>query len=38
MRILERELRTPKAFRSHRTTAITTTAFRILLIELAIGI
>jgi hypothetical protein len=37
MRNPEREWRTPKAFRSHKTTAITTTIFRMLLIEPAIG-
>jgi hypothetical protein len=31
------ELRTPKAFRSHKTTPITTTIFRIFLIEPAMG-
>jgi len=36
-RILESEPRTPKTFKSHRTTAITTTAFRIVLMEPAIG-
>ena len=36
-RILERELKTPKTFRSHKTTAMTTTAFKIDLMEPAIG-
>jgi hypothetical protein len=37
MRILERECKSPKALRSHKTTAMTTTAFKIDLMELAIG-
>jgi hypothetical protein len=36
-RILEREPKTPKTFRSHKTTAIITTAFKIDLIEPAMG-
>jgi len=36
-RILESEPRTPKTFKSHKTTAITTTAFKIVLMEPAIG-
>jgi hypothetical protein len=34
---LEIELKRPKTFRSHRTTAITTTAFSIPLMDLCIG-
>jgi hypothetical protein len=34
---LESECRKPKPFKSHKTTAITTTAFKIDLMELAIG-
>jgi hypothetical protein len=35
--MLESELNSPKIFSSHSTTAITTTAFRIDLMELAMG-
>jgi hypothetical protein len=35
--ILERECKTPKIFRSHKTTRMTTTAFKIDLMEPAIG-
>jgi hypothetical protein len=35
--ILERECKTPKTFRSHKTTRMTTTAFKIDLMEPAIG-
>lgn len=37
-RILDREPKTPKTFRSHKTTAMITTAFKIVLMEPAIGI
>jgi hypothetical protein len=36
--ILEKECITPKTFRSHKTTRMTTTAFKIDLMEPAIGI
>jgi hypothetical protein len=35
--IADNELKSPKTFRSHRTTTITTTPFRIDLIDPAIG-
>jgi len=35
--IMERELKSPKTFRSHKTTTITTTPFKIDLIDPAIG-